>query len=363
MRKHYLDNIRWITVLLVVLYHVIFGYAAVVDDYLTVGSFRSFQLQDGVLYLLYPWFMILLFVVSGICSRLYLEKHTVKEFVSSRTRKLLVPSTIGLFVFQWLLGWFSMTLYGAFETMPVESIPKPVLLAIMAVSGTGPLWYIQALWVFSMVLALVRKCEKKGRVYALCGRVNPVGALLLMLPLWACAQILNSPVIIVYRMGVYGFSFFMGYFVFAHEEVLERLQKCWKLLVPAALALGVGYTVFYFGDNFTVEPILNNFFSMAFAWTAVLAIFAFMKQFGNFDTKFSRFMSSRSFGIYVFHYLGLVIAMYFIGYPQALPAWLAYPVAGLAALGGSLVLNAVISRIPVLRWCILGIRKEKNHVQ
>lgn len=46
----------------------------------------------------------LLFVVSGMSARYYLQSHTTKQFVKDKTRKLLVPSTIGLFVFQWLLG-------------------------------------------------------------------------------------------------------------------------------------------------------------------------------------------------------------------------------------------------------------------
>lgn len=361
MRKNYLDNIRWLTVLLVVLFHVIYMYAGVITE-LNVGPFHDFQIQDGVLYFLYPWFMILLFVVSGACSRYYLNNHTVKEFVGSRTRKLLVPSTIGLLVFQWILGWFSMSLTGAFETMPVDTIPKPVLFLIMAMSGTGPLWFIQALWLFSLILALVRKCEKKGTLCSMGEKFSPAALLVLMVPLWAAAQILNTPVIIVYRMGVYGLSFFLGYFIFAHESVLERLAKYWHVLAAAAVAAGIGYTLHYFGRNFTVDPILNGPVSIAYAWLMVLAIFAVMYRFGNWDTPFTRMMNRWSFGIYVLHYLPLSAAAYFIGKPQTLPAWLSYPILGISCIAGSIVLFEIISRIPVIRWCVLGIRKEKKHV-
>ena len=40
-------------------------------------------------------------------ARYYLQSHTTKQFVKDKTRKLLVPSTIGLFVFQWLLGIYT----------------------------------------------------------------------------------------------------------------------------------------------------------------------------------------------------------------------------------------------------------------
>lgn len=72
MRRHYLDNIRWITVGLVVLYHVIFMYNGVVTAGV-IGPFWEVQYQDAVQYLLHPWFMVLLFLVSGMCARYYLK--------------------------------------------------------------------------------------------------------------------------------------------------------------------------------------------------------------------------------------------------------------------------------------------------
>ena len=85
MRRHYLDNIRWITVGLVVLYHVIFMYNSVVTAGV-IGPFWEVQYQDAVQYLLYPWFMVLLFLVSGMCARYYLEGHTDREFLAGGYR-------------------------------------------------------------------------------------------------------------------------------------------------------------------------------------------------------------------------------------------------------------------------------------
>ncbi|HBM75175.1 MAG TPA: acyltransferase, partial [Clostridiaceae bacterium] len=67
MRKHYIDNIRWATVLLVLVYHVfyLFNSVGVLGG---VGSFSEVQYQDAVLYFVYPWFMVLLFLIAGISS-------------------------------------------------------------------------------------------------------------------------------------------------------------------------------------------------------------------------------------------------------------------------------------------------------
>ena len=98
MRKTYIDNIRWMTVVLVVIYHVFYMFNGEVTSGV-IGPFAPVQYQDAVQYFVYPWFMLLLFVISGMSARFYLNEHSDREFLKSRTTKLLVPSTIGLFVF------------------------------------------------------------------------------------------------------------------------------------------------------------------------------------------------------------------------------------------------------------------------
>ena len=198
MRKAYLDNIRWITVVLVVIYHVIYIFNGVIQHGI-IGPFSEHQPQDTYQYIVYPWFMLLLFVVSGMSARYELVKRTEKEFIRVRTRKYLVPSTIGLLVFGWVLGYYNMLMSG------------PILFLIMAVSGSGPLWYIQMLWLFSLILVLIRRIEKDG-FYNICGKANLLTLILLVIPVYGAAQILNTPIIVVYRFGIYGLGFLIGYF-------------------------------------------------------------------------------------------------------------------------------------------------------
>lgn len=359
MRKHYIDNIRWMTVVLVVIYHVIYMYNGVVEGGV-IGPFREVQYQDAVQYVLYPWFMVLLFLVSGMCARYYLEKHTDREFVRSRTRKLLVPSTIGLFVFQWLQGWLNMAISNAFDTMP-QQMPGVIRYVIMVVSGTGVLWYIQVLWVVSMLLPVVRKMEK-DRFYNICGKVNILGLILLVIPVWGAAQILNTPVICVYRFGIYGCCFLLGYYVFSHEEVTDRLKKWCIPFAVTAIVLAVCYVVVYFGENYAEKPVVNSPLSIAYAWCACLAILGCMKRWGDHTCRFFKFMSTKNFGLYVFHYLALSAMAYFLKECTPVTGFFAYLLSAVAAFGGGLLLYEIISRIPFLNWCVLGIKKEKKHV-
>lgn len=359
MRRYYLDNVRWITIVLVVVYHVIYMYNGIATDGV-IGPFYERQYQDGVQYILYPWFMILLFMVAGMCSRYYLEKHTIKEFIRSRTRKLLVPSTIGLLVVGWVQGYISMAISDAFSTIP-DTVPGFAMYLIMVLSGTGVLWFIQLLWVFSLLLAVIRRFEK-GKIYGLSSKINAIGLVLLVVPVFFSGLVLNTPVIVVYRFGIYGFVYFLGYFVLAHDEVIDKLSKYSIPLIAAAVVLAVVYIILHFGDNYAVMPTVNCVPAVVYGWTACLAILAAMKRWGNTMPKFAGAMSKRCFGLYVFHYLPLSATAYILHTYTSLSAIPSYLLTAIAAFLGAFVLYEVITRIPFIRWCVLGIKKERKSV-
>lgn len=361
MRKYYLDNIRWMTIVLVVIYHVIYIFNGV-QPFGVIGPFREIQYQDAVQYLLYPWFMVLLFVVSGMSSRYYLEKHTEKDFIKSRTRKLLVPSTIGILVFGWIQGYYNMQIGSAFETMDTAAVPGPVLYLIMAASGIGVLWFIQMLWFYSLLLVLIRKLEK-DRLYQVCEKCGVVGLLLFTVLIYLSAQVLNTPVVTVYRFGIYGTAYLIGYFVLSHESVTDRLGRFRVPLAAAAIAAGTGYTVLFFGENYAVEPAINHVLACVYAWIMTLAVISFMKTKGDRETSVTRWMAKRSWGLYIFHYLPLSMAAYYLHkYVPGMPPVFHYLLTGLCAFAGGFLLYEGISRIPVLRWCVLGLKKEKKDV-
>lgn len=356
MRKYYIDNIRSFTIILVVLYHIIYMFNSVMT-FGVIGPITNVSWLDAVQYLLYPWFMLILFIISGMCSRFYLESHSDKEFLRARTVKLLVPSTIGLLVFGWVQGYVSMEISHAFDTM--SGVPAPVMYFIMCLSGTGVLWTIQVMWVLSAVLLLVRKLEK-GRLYKWGAKANILILILFGIAAWGAAQILNTPIIAVYRFGIYGFGFLLGYYVFSHEEITDYLKKYSVPLLIAALILGVAYTYVTFGQNYAEAPAVNSPLAIAYAWMMCLALIGCFKRWGDNSGKFSAFMARKSFGLYVFHYLALSASAYFLTKYTSLPAIMIYFLVTLAAFAGGLLLYEVISRIPLIRWCVLGIKKNSG---
>lgn len=360
MRKHYLDNIRWITVIIVVIYHVFYMYNAE-GVFGGVGRITELPVQyyDIFQYLVYPWFMPILFIVSGISARIYLDRHSGKEFLRSRTLKLLVPSTIGLFVFQFVQGYVSMSIGGGFEGLIAEGVPKPIIYFIMVLIGSGVLWYMHLLWIYCVMLLLIRKVEKGKLLKA--GEKTPLWLILLFVfPVWGAAQILNTPIVSVYRFAFYFVFFILGFYVFSNDAVIGMLKRISIPLILIAVTLCVIFTVSYFGENYADKPINRGFLYVLDAYAGSLAMLAGMARFGDFSNAFTKWMSDHSFGLYVFHYLGISSVALFIAKPKLAPAVVCYLLSLVAGFLFGYGLYAIISRIPFFRWAVLGIKKKKE---
>ena len=370
-RKHFLDNIRWVTVLSVLFYHVIYFYNAK-GVFGGIGGFYEVQPWDAVMSMLYPWFMMLLFLVAGISSRYALDKMSHQEFIKSRTRKLLVPSTIGLLVFQWMTGYFNTQVAGADVLV---NVPQPIKYFLWAVSGIGPLWFVQDLWLFSLLIVLFRTIGK-DKLYQKIGfwEEKPSWALTLIIViggfflLWGGAQCsISHPnpetaegLWNLYRPLAYFVPFLMGYFVFSRDSIQEMLAKDNIWYLAAAIVLGVYFTVVMYGKNDTDPIVLKGWLCNLFAWFAILAMLSCFKAWADKTNRFATYMTKSSYGIYVLHYLVVASFGYMMKVHTSLAPWMMYVILFVVVMTIPVALNEVISRIPFIRWCVLGIKRQKQ---
>lgn len=355
MRKYYLDNIRWAIVVLVVIYHIVYLFNS-------VGVISNIQAEgipqmDALLYFVYPWFMCCLFLVAGIGARYALQKRSQKEYVKERVRKLLIPSLAGVFLYGWIIGYVTSRAPGFFSGQEVPGIIKYLIYCLI---GIGPLWFAHELFLASMLLLLFRAIDKKDKFWIFCGKANLMVILVLSLAVWGSSFILNTPLISIYRNGIYWFMFFLGYYVFSHENVQEILLKWHLPFLIVAVMCGIGYVIYFYGENYTTDAVLQHPFTNFYAWIMILAVLGCAKAWLNFSNSFTKYMSSRSFAIYVLHYPCLVVITYCITTYMSLPLILNYVFIFILITILLPCICEIVMHIPVIRYLALGIRKDKN---
>jgi peptidoglycan/LPS O-acetylase OafA/YrhL len=149
-------------------------------------------------------------------------------------------------------------------------------------------------------------------------------------------------------------------FVFSHEEVIEKLKKYFALFLVPAIVLGVLFCIFNFGKVYADAPVNRTPLYTSYAWFACMAVLGGMAKYADFENKFTSFMTKKSWGLYVFHYLGISMVAIWLVKPGFISAVPAYLLSTIAAFAVAFVLYEIISRIPVYRWMVLGIKKDKK---
>lgn len=353
MRRLYLDNLRWLIVWLVVVYHICYLFNLV--GAITTIQAPGVPAMDAVEYLVYPWFMVCLFVIAGIAADNALKMRTAGQFLRERACKLLVPGFAAPFLIGWVNGVVLYQYVDVFGGNGAQ-IPGPVQYLLFCLMGIGPCWFAHELFLACLVLLALRRLDKNGRLRALGSRCGMPALLALGLGLWGAAQVLNTPIITVYRNGIYLFSFLAGYCVFSHERVQALLIQYHLPLLAAASVTGAAYTACYWGQNYTSDVCLQSFFTNFYAWIATLAVLGCGGAWLNFETAFTRRMCRQSYGVYILHYPLLCASAWALTTYLPLPKLAYYPLLLAEMLVVLPLLTELVLRVPGLRLLLLGVR-------
>ena len=88
MRKYYIDNIRWMIILLLVPYHAAMAWNVWGEpNYI---NFESNKIMSSIVVFFSPYVMPLMFLLAGISTKYALQKRTVGQYVLERMKKLLL---------------------------------------------------------------------------------------------------------------------------------------------------------------------------------------------------------------------------------------------------------------------------------
>jgi hypothetical protein len=310
LRKNYIDNVRWIFVLLLFPYHTFRVYDTFDESFYIKGE--NIQAVSNFIIAAGPWLMPFLFLLSGISSIYALKKRTAKEYIKERMSKLLIPFLFGVLLLVPIQTYFAEVFHNGYTGNYFEQyvlfFTKPTDLSGYR-GGFTPahLWFILYLFIISIAALPVMYFYKKS-VKKLPVDTIPLPVLLLFFIIPGFTQVLLD--ISGKSIGEYLAWFLIGYFFISSDAIQEKLQKYRFLLLGFTVPCMIVYTL-YWETILSYNQILFEFIYFIYAWFAILTIIGLGKQYLNFTNSTTAYLSRSSFSIYVFHQQWIVITAYF----------------------------------------------------
>ena len=310
MRKHYLDNLRWITILLLIPYHTAMAWNVWGEPYYI--SFAGNRIIRSIVVFFSPYFMPLLFVLAGMSTKYALQKRTYKEYVIDRVKKLLIPFVFGAMVLMPVMAYFADKFHGTysegfFQHYAVFYTRYTDLTGADGGFSVGQFWFLLYLFVISIVGGGVIQLTKK--VGFTTKYTIPFWLVILMgIPLPAFSEWLS---IGGKSLVEYTYLFMIGYFVFTDEKIIVTAEKY------SLLFFGIGFAatvldVYLFIWSDKQYALLNTVAKYVSEWMMIVALIGLAKKYLNFNGKISNYMIKRSFLFYIYHFIWVVSFMYLL---------------------------------------------------
>lgn len=358
-RKYYIDNLRWLAILLLFAFH-----AAQIWSGGEYSGFYIWSHADTVLYVfstaVYPWYMTFLFAIAGMSCKYALQKRTNKQFVVERMKKLLVPFFFGLLVlvpvmtytaevyFNGYTGTYWQQ-YGLFFTKVTD------LTGYRGGFTPAHLWFLLYLFIISLaallIICLQKKCLPKCRVDG----VSYFFIILLFIPEWLCQYILN---ISGKSLGQFLILFLFGYYILSEESILQKLKQYQFVSLALSILSGSLYTYLYCFENLRNVSITGLY--IFFGWMGIITLLGIGQSKLNFHNRLSDYLTRASFSVYILHMPILVVIGFFI---LKLPVGVAvqFSLIVLTSFIVTFLIYEIAKKVPVLRF-FLGIasREQRN---
>ncbi|WP_407384906.1 acyltransferase family protein [Ruminococcus sp.] len=300
-RIHYIDNLRWMTVSLLILFHAAIAYNTWGEaNYI---FFEPIKPIASVVTFITPWFMPLMFLLAGVSSRYSLQKRGTAAFIRERLIRLGIPLVFGIIVLNPILSFIADKCHNAyaggyFEHYGVYFTRITDLTGYDGGFTVGHLWFLLILMVISLlscvIIKLIPKCKTATRITGILLSVSAVATFDI--------KFFSKPLIMF--LCVY----LLGYYVFADRDFVARLSRLKWILVTLFLLSSVADVVLYiYIDGF---EILNTVcYYMTFI-TGIPAIIAIGYDHLDFSNRITKFNASISYVFYIIHFPIVVMCQY-----------------------------------------------------
>ena len=377
-RVTFMDNLRYLMVVLVIVYHAVAAYAIVAPHW-TIHDTNMFA-ADIIRELFDVFMMPILFFVAGYFALASLEKKGVWKFLKDKARRLLIPWALAVFIvaplalydqpvkpirpfwnyWLWYLGQFEIRL--RFTQAPVGPTTQMIY------------WFLSLLFAFFLVFALVYALLRKWRdadIHPTTRMIESGNSILVALVTFGLLMSVAYFVLLLFVPDSSWFTLYMflefqvtrlvpyaGCFSFG----LYAQSRGWftdgkplgslTLWGAISVVLAVSYLVFgqpMFADtagtaNLSIGYLLAFALLRSFLLMSLLVVFVtFGVRYWNHASKLDQQLAATSYNIYLVHFF-IVIA-----FQAALLGWTGGPVPIKIAI---VFLAALTMSFAISRWIL-----------
>ncbi|MBR2553628.1 MAG: acyltransferase family protein [Aeriscardovia sp.] len=340
-RVHYIDNLRWITVFLLILYHACMAYNT--WDEANYIFFVPDKILSAVIVFISPWFMPLMFLLAGASSFFSLAKRGYGKFIKERFIRLGIPFVAGLIVINPVLSYIADVTHNGYEGSffahyAVFFTKYTDLSGYDGGFALAHLWFLLVLIVISLISCVVIKLIPQNRT-----ALRITGIVLAVLGV-ACfdVKLLGKPLI------TYLCVYLLGYYFFSKKEFVKKVASFrLQFAVIFFIVAVTNAALFVNSCGFALLNNICNYSCLIFGVLTAVSI-----GYGYLDTTsgFMSFNAKISYFFYIIHFPAVVLFQYFLSLTGMNPLVnfvltlvIAYPVTYLLCAGYSKVRSSAIA--------------------
>jgi len=313
-RIHWMDNLRTITILLVVLYHVggvyesagMWGWFWIVDDPDTITWVGIVGIMFDVMV------MPIMFFISGYLTPASLESKTGWEFVIGKFKRLMIPWVIAVFT---LIPIYKVIfLYS--RGLPQEN--WTTYFHITNPNSQNWLWFLPVLFLFDLVYLLLSKTNIRipnmSIKFAVLG-TSLIGFVysfgiggILGFRSWTLTPLLDFE---NERLLLYFMTFLLGVLCFHQNAFAEKPQNKTLYTIISSIAwipitghIFVRLWPFFFQEGFSITPLYRLIWWLSFYLSLLCLMYLMIESFWRYLDKTGRIWSElnkNSYGVYIIH--------------------------------------------------------------
>ena len=313
-RIYWMDNLRTIIILLVVLYHVggvyeaagLWGWFWIVDDPDTIT-------WVGILNIVFDIFVMpTLFLISGYLTPASLKNKTGWEFLKGKFKRLMVPWIIAVFI---LIPLYKVIfLYS--RNLPQEH--WSTYFHITNPNSQNWLWFLPVLFLFNVLYLLFSKTNI--RVPNISLKVAVLGTFIIgfvysfiiggMLGFrsWTLTPLIDFE---NERLLVFFMTFLLGILCFRQNVFASKPQSKTLYIVVSSIAW-IPITVhifarlfpFFYPEGFSISPLYRLIWWLSFDLSLLCMLYLMVETFWRYLDKTSRIwreLNKNSYGVYIIH--------------------------------------------------------------